>query len=251
MATQKEKEDGDPSNLKAIKAMLKELRGDIAADRAADLVKQAQDHKDALKNTEQRLTDTINNQIAALSGEIAAIKNENKELKELTANLNQKVSQLESRILLSERDNRRLNIVASGIDFESPQEGYAKLQQIIEKATDRRISVTGIRTVNATSAGKKKIVAVCSNLEDKRCIMRLKKNFTDLNPTNPKQVYVDDDLPFEDREVQRRVREIAKELRAKGKDVLISFRKIRVDGEWQYFNEKTNSLEGRSFRKEM
>ena len=61
-------------------------------------------------------------------------------------------------------------------------------------------------------------------------------------------IYVDDDLPPEDRAAQAKIREIARVKRSNGHEVRIAARKIRIDGEWLYWNETTNQFENGTFR---
>lgn len=63
-------------------------------------------------------------------------------------------------------------------------------------------------------------------------------------------MYVDSDLPHQDRVVQSKLRAIAKEMRAQGKDVRLALGRLKVDGEWRHYNLATNEVEAGSFRKE-
>lgn len=93
------------------------------------------------------------------------------------------------------------------------------------------------------------IVAECKSIENKLLILRSKKQFvrTVGNETHP--VYIDSDLPQQDRMAQGRLRAIAKEMREKGKDVRMGFGSLKVDGEWYQFDQEADGVVKKMFRK--
>lgn len=193
-----------------------------------------------LGNFEQRVE-------ATLSQELDSLKIRFKEVEETNESLRQENKELNQRLLLVERETRQLNFVASGIEFATPQEGYHKLRAVINAATNNQVQVTGIRTFN-TKDGKR-IVAKCNNLDEKHKILLAKRNLSTTTTNGSRApVYINDDLTKPDREAQSRLNVIAKEMRKTGRDVRMGFRKLKVDGEWLFFNETTNTLEKRTFR---
>jgi hypothetical protein len=59
-----------------------------------------------------------------------------------------------------------------------------------------------------------------------------------------KRMYIADDLTKEERETQKKLRELAREERDRGKRVKIGYRKIQISGEWFRWNEiEENFLE--------
>lgn len=93
------------------------------------------------------------------------------------------------------------------------------------------------------------IVAECKSIENKLLILRSKKQFvrTVGNETHP--VYIDSDLPQQDRMAQGRLRAIAKEMLEKGKDVRMGFGSLKVDGEWYQFDQEADGVVKKMFRK--
>lgn len=67
------------------------------------------------------------------------------------------------RLLYLERSVRQRNIVATGIDFDNPQQGVEKLNQMIGAVTKGEIKVSGVRAFKPKN-GKGLIVAECCSL---------------------------------------------------------------------------------------
>jgi hypothetical protein len=55
-------------------------------------------------------------------------------------------------------------------------------------------------------------------------------------------MYKDDDLTNEERKTQKKLREMAREKRDRGKRVKIGYRKIQINGEWFIWDEKQEKL---------
>jgi hypothetical protein len=57
-----------------------------------------------------------------------------------------------------------------------------------------------------------------------------------------KKVYIDDDLTKEERETQKKLRELAREERDRGKRVKIGYRKIQINGDWFRWDKRQEKL---------
>jgi hypothetical protein len=56
-------------------------------------------------------------------------------------------------------------------------------------------------------------------------------------------MYIDDDLTKEERETQKKLRELAREERDRGKRVKIGYRKIQINGDWFRWDKETGETE--------
>lgn len=197
----------------------------------------------AIADSEQRIKETIGNRINELEKRIVDVEDVNKELLE-------KNRSLERRLVQVERDSRRLNIVVSGLDDESPEENYRELQRIINTATgNTHVQVSGMWTLKTKASGSK-IIATCKNMDEKRLIMQAKKQFVKKKNGKSTQIFVDDDLPLADRRIQSRLRAIARERKGEGKDVRVALGRLKIDGHWHYYDSETDDVAQKSFRKE-
>ena len=52
------------------------------------------------------------------------------------------------------------------------------------------------------------------------------------------KIYINHDLSREDRDIQRKLREIAKQEREQGAEVKLGFRKIRINGNWRKWEQR-------------
>lgn len=198
--------------------------------------------------SEERLKDTVRLWMSKVEAELEQIKGENQDLREANLQLRAQMQMITRRQTQAERDSKKLNFVVSGLDFQTPEEGYAKLQRIIDAQSETKLSVTGQRVI--TMGEKKKIIGACDNLADKRALMSIKKRLYAESNGEKRPIFLDNDKPFEDREADRAVRLAAKDLKARGKEVRFEGGKLKVDGVWMEFNRETKQLEERNFRKE-
>lgn len=185
-----------------------------------------------INHLEENLNKTLQDKLGAVENRLAEVERCNEALRGQN-------DDLQKRLLQVERDARQLNVVATGLEFNTPKEGYQKLQDLVCDTVSKDLAIKGVRTFN-TSKGKG-IVARCESVQDKQDIMRAKKSF-DAN------IFVNDDLTRADRIAQAKLREIARKARQEGKDVRIGLGKIKIDGEWLLLNQNTNELSKHTFR---
>lgn len=252
-ATGREKEEGSSSSTtqNAQNADLLKAIDEVMGTHADKINKNVDEKIDGLRKT-------VELRFGVIEDKLMKVEKENQDLRKKNAELEDRVTSLEKgpvgvdnseRIRHLERSVRQKNIVATGIDFETPQQGFDKLNQMIGAVTEGGIKVSGLRAFKQKS-GRGMIVAECGSMQDKQCIMRAKKQFVMTVGEETHPVYVDSDLPPEDRVMQSRMRAKARELRAQGKDVRFSQGRLKVDGEWLNYNADKNELECRTFRKE-
>jgi hypothetical protein len=55
-------------------------------------------------------------------------------------------------------------------------------------------------------------------------------------------IIIDDDLTNEERKTQKKLREVIREERYRGKRVNIGYRKIQINGEWYIWDEREEKL---------
>lgn len=84
--------------------------------------------------------------------------------------MRERMAEMEKRILWNERDMKKTNIVATGIDFSTPADGYKNLQRAIDKVAEASVRISGICTITAPSG--QKVIASCNSMTDKALIMR-------------------------------------------------------------------------------
>ena len=193
------------------------------------------------KAIEERLQEALNTKVGELEAKLETVTLECKELR--TAN-----KALEERLLYLERDAKQLNIVISGLDFTTTEQGSTAVNELLQNKVDKNIRITGIRSFT-TQKGAKKQVAACASLVDKRAIMAAKKQLQSNEGNRTTKIFVDDDLTPGDRLIQYKARKFAKMNREKGAEVRIGARKVKMDGEWLFYDADTDEfIRSRRFR---
>lgn len=181
-------------------------------------------------------TQEINTSIASIKATVDAkfreLGQKMSEMESDNLELKRKNESLEARMLFLEREGRRNNVIISGMKTESVTEGREVFEALVEKSSGAKIQLSNYRIIK--SAESSRIVATCSNWEDKMVVMASKKNFKNVDQT---PIYVDNDLSKADREVQGKLRACAKECRLRGLAVQVGFRKLRVNGVWKPYDQ--------------
>lgn len=190
-----------------------------------------------MKLGEERIKAHVETQIGTLAKRIEIVEEENRKLKEENTQMSYKLKTLE-------RQQRSLNVVFTGFEFEHPQEGYEKMKTFVREKTDGKVKVSGIRTFQ-TMKGKK-IVAACTSLEDKKELMKIKKLLRE-NPGS--NIYINDDLSKEDSDLAFKTRNFAKQQVADGKKVgKIGVGRLLVNDEWKVYNAESEQFRESEFK---
>ncbi|KAH0812087.1 hypothetical protein GEV33_010708 [Tenebrio molitor] len=191
-------------------------------------------------------------EIKTLRKELAAMREENGELrKELVtvreemrrreekgqvekADWTKRMKMIEEKMEQREKKERKNNVIITGIGAKS-----GNIERGMEEWLGREIGVK----VNVKEAFKinkdKMMLAKIESWEQKKNILL---NKSKLKEKEDERMYIDDDLTKEEREIQKKLRELAREERNKGKRVKIGYRKIQINGEWFRWDEREEKL---------
>lgn len=134
-----------------------------------------------------------------------------------------------------ERDDRKNRIIIKGVKWR--REGLEK--EVIDFIKDSIKVNIGIKKAWTISTGGNKNMAVVEvdSWEQKRDIMSKKKELE-------KDILIEDDLTRKEREIQWKLREMARGEREKGmKNVKVGYKKIRIEDKWFRWNEREDKLQ--------
>jgi hypothetical protein len=81
----------------------------------------------------------------------------------------------------------------------------------------------------------KMMLAKIESWEQKKNIML---NKSKLKERKGERMYIDDDLTNEDRKTLKKLREVAREEKDRGKRVKMGYRKIQINGKWFIWDER-------------
>lgn len=147
--------------------------------------------------------------------------------------LSDRIEQLERKSEMEEKIKKKNNIVVKGLQCnQEPEEEIKKLfeEQLKVKADTNKVIIL--------NKGKRNEVLIVEmeNWEKKQEIMAAKSK---LKQT---KIYIDNDLTWEERKIQREIRSIAKEEKGKGKSVKIGYQKLIINGEVYGWNKQENGI---------
>lgn len=109
----------------------------------------------------------------------------------------------------------------------------------MRKLIDKELGVKAtIKT--ARKLGIKTCIVELGSEENKREVMQ---NKSKLRNRRGGQIYINDDLTKEERDIQKKIRQRAMEERSKGKQAKIGYSKLIIDGQTWKWNRRDNILE--------
>lgn len=162
-----------------------------------------------------------------------------KEKKELL----EKINKLEEIDRKRDQEHRRKNIIIRGLKTEK-NDIRTEVEDFIEANLNLKIDLESAIKIKPAN-GEDFLKIRVKSTEDKKNIIEKKAS---LKGT---QIYLDDDLTRDDREVQRKIYNIAKEERSRGNIAKIGYKKIYINNQlWVWKDEQGIVKQTRSFRQE-
>lgn len=176
--------------------------------------------------------------------EMIAMRRENENLRkdcEITKRENQEIKNelngLKKAIDRLEGEKREKNIVMTGMTIDSTDPKI--LTETVSNFLKEHLGVR-VEIKSAHRLGQKTCLIQLNNVEDKENIMYNKHK---LKKLEGETVYINNDLSVTERDMQRQIREKAREERKLGKTVKIGFSKVTINGEEWKWNRRTTKLE--------
>lgn len=154
------------------------------------------------------------------------IRQERDEWRKEKEDLQERVEKLEWEKERRDREEKRKNIIIRGYNFEE-KELKGEVENFLTVKLNVETKVRSAQRLNTRrgGSGNKIILVKLEEWEDKRKIMEKKK---ELN----RGIYIEDDLTWKEREVQKRLRELAWEHKKNGKSAKAGYFKLCVEGKW-------------------
>lgn len=154
--------------------------------------------------------------------ENAKLKEEVGLLKERQEITKKQVKDMEVEVEALKKADRKNNIVISGVKWGSNFK--ANVTELCKSNLSVDVEVEDAFRVAVGRNGEEVVVAKLKTWEEKREIMKRKSRL------GSSRVYINDDLTQKEQAVQKKLREMAREEKSKGKNVKVGYQKITVDG---------------------
>lgn len=139
----------------------------------------------------------------------------------LDEEMQEKIKKLEILEEARERKEKRNNIIIKGWEAQKRDSLESEVTEMLKKELNAEVRV---EEAFWTKRGTNMITAKLENKDQKREIMTKKKNL------KGKRIFIDNDLTWKERQVQKEIWKIAEEEKGKGAKVKIGYRKIEVNG---------------------
>lgn len=204
--------------LKDIKTEMREIRRDN------------EQLKEEIRDNNKKMTTVIQE----LQAEVAEMRQRENEWKTEKDEIKKKIEKLENREEDRERRNRKNNIVITGIEI-AQENMIENVKQFIKQDLGVEIGVTETYTVGKEK-GTRMIIAKINSWEEKQEIMHNKGKL------KGRKIYVNHDLTVRERNIQRKLRDIAKENTEQGRRTQVAYKKIKIEGKWFSWNETEEKL---------
>ncbi|KAH0812101.1 hypothetical protein GEV33_010690 [Tenebrio molitor] len=228
------------------------LRNSSRTRRSPNRSQEENQSKEIDKEMKTTMIREMSEEIKTLRKELAAVREENGELRKELATVREemrgreekgqlekadwmkRMEMIEEKMEQREKKERKNNVIITGIGAIS-----GNVERGVEEWLEREIGVK----VNVKEAYKinkdKMMLAKIENWEQKKNIMLSKSK---LKEKKGERMYIDDDLTKEERGTQKKLRELAREERDRGKRVKIGYRKIQINRDWFRWNKRQEKL---------
>jgi hypothetical protein len=228
------------------------LRNSSRTRRSPNRSQEENQSKEIDKEMKTTMIREMSEEIKTLRKELAAVREENGELRKELATVREemrgreekgqlekadwmkRMEMIEEKMEQREKKERKNNVIITGIGAIS-----GNVERGVEEWLEREIGVK----VNVKEAFKinkdKMMLAKIENWEQKKNIMLSKSK---LKEKKGERMYIDDDLTKEERGTQKKLRELAREERDRGKRVKIGYRKIQINRDWFRWNKRQEKL---------
>ncbi|KAH0814053.1 hypothetical protein GEV33_008739 [Tenebrio molitor] len=166
-------------------------------------------------------------------------KNKEKKWEEEKNSMSERVAWLETKMENEERRRRKNNIVITGWRSEgsSKQQSREKVEKFIKE------NIGEAKVKDCYNINKDQILVQMEEWSGKEKVMKQKGKLRGNRATE--KIFIDNDLTKKEREIQKKIRAIAREERRQGKDLKVGYMKITIEGVQMRWNEEKGRLEKR------
>lgn len=211
-------------DMEELKRMLGQISRDIGEmkEQLGSTNREIKEIKEEMRETNQKV-DAVNQEMQTMKGRWEREKNE----------LADELQKTNRRLELLDREKIRNNLVVSGVEMNARDGETLKME--MEKLLEREVKVN-TPIVAAYKIGVKKYVVKMNNWEEKLRVLKGK------NMLKGKDIYIEPEMTFKEREIQKTIRTTARQERVKGAKVKVRFQKLEIDDKILIWNHKEQKL---------
>ena len=165
------------------------------------------------------------------------MEQENKLLKDKVEKLESKVLLIEEREEKREKQEKRNNLIISEKlekeIKENPDELKKHTKEICESLTGMVVNIKSIYHLATNKAGLDIVKVELESFEEKRRVMKNKFKLAQ----RQERIYIDEDLTRNEANIQRILRERARQEKQRGNSVKIGYKKLLLNGKWVAYED--------------
>jgi hypothetical protein len=165
------------------------------------------------------------------------VMNKEKKWEEEKNSTSERVARLETKMENEERRRRKNNIVITG--WRSEGSSKQQSREEVEKFIKENIGEAKVK--DCYNINKDQILVQMEEWSGKEKVMKQKGKLRGNRAT--KKIFIDNDLTKKEREIQKKIRAIAREEKRQGKDLKVGYMKITIEGVQMRWNEEKGRLE--------
>lgn len=204
----------------------------------AEAIRKLTSSIETMSSDVQQLRVDFNTKFDGLS---AAVTSRFEKWEEEKAVLVNNQTELMNRIDQLERNQKRPNIVVTGLERDTELSARETVEQLFREKVSDDIVVASAYKINMKN-GSSKFIATMRSVEDKITVMKGKAK---LLSDGGKKVFVADDLIKKDEFVQFQARSFAKKMSAENKEAKVAFKRVYVDNVAHIWDENSQTFVNR------
>jgi hypothetical protein len=192
---------------------------------------------EAIKNMEKNMQKGFEDQkseITKLRDEITKLKEDaqkkEKEWKEEKAILEDRITKQEEKLERKEKQEIRNNIVIKNIKFKS-----ATIKEEVKTFIQQKLE-TDVEVIDTIEINDNMTIVKLENWEQKKQVMKNKSKL------RGEKIYIDGELTRREREIQKKIVEVAKDKIKNGDKAKVGYKKLILNGKVYIWDEKKSRL---------
>lgn len=208
--------------------------------RTPDKTKKSENKLDKLMVMMQTLMQDvkdIKDEQKAYKEEIQQLKIENDQIRNENKEIRKEIKEIKTKMDKMEKEKRKNNIVIHGIEINSE-----KQEEQVEEIKNFMKNKIGVETQikNLKKIRSKICLVELGNNDEKRKVMQNKNKLKNIRD---QKIYINDDLTKNEREIQKKIVNAAKEEKRKGKKVKIGLQRLIIEDKKYKWNDEKDILE--------
>uniref|UniRef100_A0A6P7FDG7 Uncharacterized protein LOC114328934 n=1 Tax=Diabrotica virgifera virgifera TaxID=50390 RepID=A0A6P7FDG7_DIAVI len=144
---------------------------------------------------------------------------------------------VQNRMEIIEKKERQNNLIITGLDINETEP-----EKVVEETVNniKKYLKVEAEINRVTKIGNKRYKVEMVNLNKKKEILSNKKKLKDVPGA---RIFIDEDLTYQERRIQKIIREQAKLERNQGKNVKVAYKKMIVNNQVWVWNRQSETLE--------